>query len=129
MKQLNPYLMFPGTCREALEFYASCLGGEITKMQTVGESPMDMPGAFQDRIFDAAMQAEGVLIRASDDQPGHEVTAGSNFALFVMFDDSAEQQQVFDKLAEGGRILFPLANGFGMVADKYQIQWMLAGAA
>lgn len=129
MKQLNPYLMFSGNCREAMEFYASCLDGEVTKMQTVGESPLDVPEPFQDRIFDAHLEADGIMIRASDDQPGNEVAKGGNFALFVSFSDSAEQQQVFNKLLEGGQVQFPLANGFGMLVDKYQVQWMFAGPA
>lgn len=127
MKHLMPYLIFSGNCREALEFYASCLGGEITSIQTVGESPMDVPEEHKDRIFDSELQAENIRFKASDDMPGQPVARGGNFAMFITFSDYSEQKQVFDKLAQGGQIQFPLENKFGMLVDKYQIQWMLAG--
>ena len=127
MKQVMPYLMFSGNCREALMFYKDCLSGEIASIQTVGESPLDVPEEHHDRIFDSEFRADNVRFKASDDMPGYEVAAGSNFAMFVTFSDHAEQKRVFDKLAEGGQIQFPLENNFGMLVDKFQIQWMVAG--
>lgn len=127
MKQTMPYLIFSGNCREALEFYAECLNGEITSIQTAGESPMPVPDEHKDRIFDAEFQAEGIRIKASDDQPGQPQTEGNNFAIFVTFTDHDEQKAVFEKLAQGGQVQFPLDNNFGMLVDKYNIQWMLAG--
>ena len=38
MAQLNPYLNFDRNCREAMNFYKDCLGGELF-LQTVGEMP------------------------------------------------------------------------------------------
>jgi PhnB protein len=40
---LNPYLVFDGTCREAFEFYARVLGGKIMAMMTHGDMPSDQP--------------------------------------------------------------------------------------
>lgn len=126
MKQLKPYLMFPGTCREALTFYKEILNGEIVMMQTFGESPIEVSDENKERIFNSLFRADAVEFMASDDLPGNEVTVGSNFALFVTFSDKAEQKRVFDKLAEGGSVQFPLENDFGMLVDKYRIQWMLS---
>ena len=39
MITLTPYLLLDGTCKPAMEFYHSCLGGELTLM-LVGNSPM-----------------------------------------------------------------------------------------
>jgi PhnB protein len=36
MAQLNPYLNFDNNCREAMNFYKYCLGGEL-KLQTVAK--------------------------------------------------------------------------------------------
>lgn len=128
MKQAMTYLIFPGTCREALTFYADCLGGEITSIQTVGDSPIgDVPDEHKSRIFDSEFRAGDILFKASDDMPGYEIAQGTNFALFIKFTDHDEQKKVFNKLAQGGHIQFPLENNFGMLVDKYQIQWMLAG--
>jgi len=129
MKQAIPYLMFSGNCREALNFYAECLNGEITSIQTIGESPMaaHFPAGNEARIFDSEFVAENVRFKASDDMPGHEVTVGGNFAIFGTFSDHAEQKAIFAKLAEGGQVQFPLENNFGMLSDNFKIQWMLAG--
>ena len=126
MKSLNPYVMFSGNCREALTFYKECLDGEIVSMQTFAESPIPVPDDAKDRIFNSEFRAGDAFFMASDDLPSHQVTKGTNVALFVAFSDSAEQESVFGKLSDGGKVLFPLANGFGMLADKYGIQWMLA---
>ena len=37
--QIQSYLTFNGNCREAMNFYKQCLGGELW-FQTVGESPL-----------------------------------------------------------------------------------------
>lgn len=39
MTQINAHLIFSGNYREAMNFYKSCLGGELT-LQTIGESPL-----------------------------------------------------------------------------------------
>lgn len=126
MKQLNPYLIFSGNCKEAMTFYQTCLGGEIALMQTFGESPIEVPPEHQHRIFNTIFKSERILIMASDDLPTHPVNKGSNFALFVNFSDQTEQQDVFAKLSEGGTVLMPLEGNFGMLSDKFGIQWMFA---
>ena len=126
MKQVKPYLMFPGKCKEALTFYKECLNGEIAILQTYADSPIDVAEESKNRIFNSEFQADGINFMASDDLPNNKVTIGSNFALFVTFSDRAEHKRVFNKLSEGGKVLFPIENNFGMLIDKYRIQWMLA---
>ena len=36
---LTPFLLFDGDCAEAMAFYQSCLGGELT-MTRLGDTPM-----------------------------------------------------------------------------------------
>ena len=121
-----PYLMFSGNCHEALMFYETCLDGKITKLQTVADAPFDVPKEMEHRIFDSEFKAGSVHFKASDDLPGNEVTVGSNFALFLGSPDAAERKRVFDRLSEGGQTPFPLDDNFGMVIDKFNIQWMIA---
>jgi hypothetical protein len=54
MTKLTPYLLFDGKCREAMEFYRSCLGGELT-LTAVKDSPAkDRMQAFQqDKVLNA----------------------------------------------------------------------------
>ncbi|MEM7127760.1 MAG: VOC family protein [Chloroflexota bacterium] len=130
MKQLQPYLIFTGNCREAMEFYRDCLNGEMTLMDTLADSPMDVPEEAAHLIFNSEMRAEGISIRASDNLPSNETIFGSNFSLFTQFSDKEEMSDAYDKLSVGGEVMMPLADtpsggSFGMFADKYGIQWML----
>lgn len=125
-----PYLMFSGECREALQFYETCLDGEITVLRTVAESPLNIPEEapqeMKDRIFDAEFKGGSIHFKASDDMPGNEVSVGSNFAMFIGSPDVVERRRVFEKLSEDGQVTFPLDDNFGMVTDKFNIQWMIA---
>ncbi len=123
---LQPYLMFPGTCREALDFYAGVLEGSIEHIQTVEESPMDFGPEHGHRIFNSVFVAGDVRLMASDGEPGNDPTPGRNVALFLTFSDADRQAAVFGQLVEGGQVMFPLEHGFGMVEDRYGIWWMLA---
>lgn len=125
MISLTPYLVFSGNCREAMEFYKETLGGEITIMQTFGDTPMDFPEDAKDRIFNSEVIAGNIKIKASDNLPGQEIINGSNISLFVVFDDANKKKEVFNKLSEGGKVFFPIEDNFGMLVDKYGIQWMV----
>lgn len=127
MANLIPYIAFPGTCRQALEFYATCLQGSISSIRTFGESPIDVPDESQERIFDSEFQAGDIRFKASDDLPSHPVNVGSNISLFVSFDDSQTRQNAFQQLSAGGKVLFPLDENFGMLSDRFDIQWMFVG--
>ena len=81
---------------------------------------MQAEGEHQSRIFDSEFRAENLRFKASDDMPGYEVSPGTNFSIFLVFDDSAKQQQIFEKLLEGGQVQFPLENNFGMLTGQIQ---------
>ena len=40
MRVISPYINFNGKCREAMNFYKECLGGEL-ELGEVGGSPME----------------------------------------------------------------------------------------
>jgi len=125
MSTLVPYLIFSGTCKEAMEFYRDALDGEILFMHTFGESPIPVDEEAQHRIFNSELRAGNIRIKASDDMPGHRVTTGTNFSMFVSFSNAQAKAKVFSELSEGGKVLFPIEDNFGMVEDKYGIRWML----
>ena len=67
MGQLNTYLTFNGNCREAMNFYKTCLGGELS-LQTIGESPMaeKMPAKMKDCILHSTLANDAMVIMATD---------------------------------------------------------------
>lgn len=125
MNALVPYIAFPGTCREAMLFYAKILKGEIISMQSFSEAPMEVPSAIENRIFNSELRAGNITIKASDDLPTHPVTAGNNMSLYVIFPSEAEKVEAFNGLSKGGQVLFPISENFGMLKDKFGIQWMM----
>ncbi len=125
MKSLIPYLVFSGNCKEAMEFYANVLNGAITSLTTFGTSPIEVSPELNNRIFDCELEAEKIHFKASDDLPNHSVKSGNNFSLFVSFSENKEKENVFIKLSQGGKVLFPLDDNFGMLKDKFGIQWMI----
>lgn len=62
---LDPYIFFSGNCREAMEFYKSIFGGELT-VQTVDEGP-DFPGKeeMKGQIMHALLEGD-VRLMGSD---------------------------------------------------------------
>lgn len=131
MVQLIPYLKFnDDKCREAMNFYHSVLGGEITMMQTVGDSPMatEFPEG-KDKIMHASLKSDKIDIYASD-MMRDKAIVGDNVGLSLITNSEEETRTIFAKLSEGGEVFMPLektfwAPLFGVVTDKYGIEWML----
>ena len=128
-QNLNPYLNFDGTTREAMEHYRSVLGGELT-VSTFGEFGAP-EGVDPDGVMHAQLTTPaGFLLMASDGAPGQPVTSGSNFAISLSGDDAEALHGYWDGLAEGGQVTIPLekqmwGDEFGMLADRFGISWMV----
>lgn len=126
---LNPYLFFNGNCKEAMEFYKSIFGGELT-MQTFGEIPGDMPGKIEhpDWIMHARLEGGEVKLMGNDSSKASPKTAKVELSLSGM--DEAKLRKMFDSLSGGGKVTMPLdrqfwGDTFGMLTDKYGIDWMV----
>lgn len=131
--QMDPYLIFNGTCQEAFQFYREVLGGEIESMTTHGESPIcdDVPFEWYERILHACLVFGDQRLMGSDAPPEHfEQPAGMSVAL--AFDEPAEAERVFAALAEDGTVRMTMqetfwAKRFGMVTDRFGIPWIING--
>jgi PhnB protein len=127
--ELQPYLLFYGTCEEALDFYKSVFGGEITSVHRFEGSPMESQVPDKSKIMHASFVAPGVEFMASDDVRGGE-QQGSRITMSLGTNDVAEAERAFNALASGGTVGMPLqqtfwAARFGMLTDKYGIDWMV----
>ena len=131
MTKLNSYLTFNGNCREAMNFYKHCLGGELS-FQTIGESPLSgkMPASMKESIVHAALIRDRIVIMASDMVWEKGLIRGN--AVSLMLDCSSEEEirDCYKKLAEGGQATHPLHISFwgalfGDLTDKYGNQWLL----
>ena len=130
MKAMNPYLNFAGNAREALELYTKCFNGEVSGLMTYGEANMDDSDAVKDKLIHSEFHADGVHFMAADDMRGFAVRPGNNITMMVDCSDTAEQDRIFNLLAEGGTVTMPLGDTFwgarfGELTDRFGIQWML----
>jgi PhnB protein len=131
MSAINVYLTFSGNCREAMNFYKDCLGGELN-LQTVGDSPLvdKMPEPMKECILHATL-TKGDLILMASDMVGEKGLQRGN-AVSLMLDCASEEEinRYYAKLAEGGESTHPLEISFwgayfGDLTDKYGNHWLL----
>ncbi|HEY0716470.1 MAG TPA: VOC family protein [Streptosporangiaceae bacterium] len=126
--ELNPYLHFNGTARQAMEFYRDVFGGELTLTTFADFGTAD--GADADKIMHAQLQTSAGYTIMGSNVPSHmEYRPPSAFAVSLSGDDSA-LHGYFEKLSAGGTIEMPLAkqpwgDEFGMLADQFGISWMV----
>src|SRR6185369_75623 len=96
--KLNPYINYKGQAREALEFYKSCLGGELT-MSTYKEGGMSHGPASDDLIMHGQLTvSDSVTLMVSDAPDEMPMSTGSNVQISISGDDEAELQGYWDKL-------------------------------
>ena len=127
--KLTPYLNFAGNAQEALDFYANALDGKVVYMQRYGDSPMPGDEDYKNKVMHARLQFGDNLIMVSDAMKGYDVPTKGNIQLSIEMDDVAQQEKVFNRMAEGGKVTMPLSDQFwgarfGMLQDKFGVNWM-----
>ncbi|TAK57666.1 VOC family protein [Patescibacteria group bacterium] len=131
MAKLNPFLRFNnGKCREAMNFYQKILGGELYFM-IVKESPMagEMSSDKQDLIMHSSLTKGGWMLIGSD-MMRDKAVVGDSVGLSLDCESEKEIKMIFDSLSQGGEVFMPLEDAFwgalfGIVIDKYGVEWML----
>ena len=127
--RLNPYISFNGTARQALEFYQSVFGGDLS-LNTFGEygSP-DTPEA--DNIMHGMLETpSGYTVMGADVPPGMDHQPGNTMSVSLSGDDAEELRGYWEKLSAGGTVTMPLekqmwGDEFGMCSDQFGIDWMV----
>ncbi len=129
--QINPYLGFDGSCREAFELYVKVLGAKLDMLMTHGESPEadHVAPEWRDKVLHASLSLGNFLIMGSDWPPEYQKTK-QGFSVSLQVDSAAEAERVFSGLAEGGTVTMPLAqtfwaHRFGMLTDRFGTPWMI----
>lgn len=130
MTTLAPYLLFEGTCRQAMEFYRSCFGGELI-LTLVKDTPAKerMPAAHHDKVLNARLRGSNVDISASDWlRPDRTPVRGNTTCLYLSGGTFQELKSLFGKLADGGEVTDPLSQQFfgtyGALNDRFGVRWM-----
>jgi PhnB protein len=126
------HLVFPGTCREAFEFYEKTFGTKRLMTMTFGDAPAGtpVPPDAKDLIMHTALPVGSIVLMGCDAPKGREESIGG-FQVSVDSTDQAEVKRIYDALSAGGTTMMPLQKTFwsplfGMLKDKYGVGWMVS---
>ncbi|MBB4683927.1 VOC family protein [Amycolatopsis jiangsuensis] len=143
------HLNFRGQARGALEFYQSVFGGQTT-VTTYGDfgMPAEAPDAAK-VVFGQVVADNGFRVLAYD-VPGDEIPVAEGepttrrengttitdepFFLSVSGETVEEATGLWERLADGATVIekfgpSPWAAGFGMLADRFGVTWIVDVAA
>ncbi|SDT79238.1 VOC family protein [Actinoplanes derwentensis] len=138
------HLNFHGEARQALEFYQSVFGGNLTAVAYSDFGmPKDLPDA--DKVVFGQVNAENGFSIMAYDTPSQSPAAaaptattrengltltGERFFISVSGETSDEVSALWDKLSSGAEIVEKFgpsrfAPGFGMLTDRFGVTWIL----
>lgn len=122
--QFNPYITFDGTAAQAMEYYASILGG-TPQVLTFRHMGMDVDGV----MHSALETPDGFHLFAGDHEEGMGAyEPGTNVQMSLSGDENDRLRGFFDALAADGRVVVPLekqmwGDEYGQLVDRFGIIW------
>ena len=128
--RLNPYISFRGQAREALEFYRTALGGEVN-ISTFGDFGASDDPAEKDQVMHGQLETpSGLTLMVADIPASMSRTVGDNISVSLSGEDDAELRGYWVKLAVDAQSTMglntaPWGDTFGMLTDKFGINWMV----
>lgn len=127
--RLNPYLVFGGQARAAMEHYKKVFGGEL-KIMLFGDYGQTDP-ALKDQVMHAMLETTaGFVLMASDTPPGTSARGAGNVSITLSGDDEGELRKYWAGLTDGGSIQTALekqmwGDVFGQCTDRFGVEWMV----
>lgn len=122
-----PYVLFPGTAREALERYRAVFGGELGLHTYAEFGRLDgPPEAIAHGVLIGPVRLYGSDAGADDDA----LTTTGIFLALLGTADPDTLRRWFDVLTTGGRVIDPLQRRVwgawdGRVRDAYGLTWLV----
>src|SRR5258708_23804877 len=127
--KLNAYLNFKDNAREAMEFYKTVFGGELS-INTLNELNASPDPSEGDKVMHSVLEAGGISFMAADTPNSMEYRPAAGFGMSLSGDNMAELSGYFDKLSAGGMVTMPLekaawADTFWMGVDKLGVSGLV----
>ncbi len=126
------HVNFRGQAREALEYYRSVFGGEISVASYADIHSAEDPAHADHVAFGRLDAPNGFTIMAYDVQPSKDYDPGVNpFYITLHGTDGDEITSLWNGLAESAAtVLTPLAPApfsplYGMLTDRYGVTWII----
>lgn len=132
--RLNPYLSFSGNAREAMDFYHSVFGGEVTRMTFADMPDVPTDPSEAGKVMHSELVTDGGITLMGADSPAGMGEPGPNSSISLSGEDDAELRGYWEKLSGSGTVTMPLekapwGDSFGMCVDKFGVPWMVNIAA
>lgn len=129
--EISAYLSFKGECAAAFKFYEDVLGAIPGLMFRYADSPMAdvVPEGWEKKVMHGSVRIGEHLIEGAD-VPPERYEEPKGFSLSLNARSAQEAESLFEQLANGGRVVYPIAKTFwserfGMVVDRFGIPWMV----
>jgi PhnB protein len=128
--RLNPYLSFRDNAREAMTFYESVFGGELT-ISTFADFHASADPREQHKVMHSQLETpDGLVLMAADTPDGMEYLAPAGVSVSLSGDDEARLRGYWERLSEGGTVAMPFEKApwgatFGMCVDRFGTSWMV----
>lgn len=136
MPRINLFLNFDGNCKEAFDFYSSVFGKSFEEFQTFGQLPDEtpIPDSEKNKVLYVALPLNETTVLMGCDISttlGHQpIQKGDNFSISLEANSETEARYLHHELSSQAQSQLPLEKTFwgalfGMVTDKFGIQWMI----
>ena len=127
---LNPYLSFRDNAREAMTFYQSVFGGELT-VSTFADFDASTDPTEQHKIMHSQLESpDGLVLMGADTPEGMEYRPQAGVSVSLSGDDEARLRGYWERLSEGGTVTMPFEKApwgdtFGMCVDRFGTSWQV----
>lgn len=135
MAEINPHINFNGNAEEAFTFYRSVFGGKFAKVIRFKDLAIEgfpMAENEADKIMHIALPIGATSLMANDvpEAMGRTNENENRSKIVVNAESREEADKIFNGLSAGGQVEMPIGDSpwgtyFGMLRDKYGIEWML----
>lgn len=135
MAQINPHINFNGNAEEAFLFYKSIFGGEFSKIirfKDIASDEFPVAENEANKIMHIVLPIGNTMLMANDvpESMGRVNENENRSKISISAVSREEADNLFHGLSAGGQIEFPMSDSpwgsyFGMLRDKYGIEWMV----
>jgi PhnB protein len=133
MRQLNPYLNFPGTCEAAFNFYKAAFRTEFSYFSRMGDTDdIEVPQEDKDLVMHVSISFGDNHLMGSDvpNAMRKDFVAGNSNYVCVSTESREEADRLFSELSAGGKVEMPMSDMFwgdyyGSFRDKFGTYWMI----
>ncbi|WP_420123957.1 VOC family protein [Nakamurella sp.] len=128
---LNPYLNWRSSAREAMEFYHSVFGGELTA-STFKEFGMPVGPGEEELVMHSQLVTPDLTLMGADTPSQMPLAENPNGSVSLSGgpEDEAQLRAFWDGLSAGGTVTVPLEKApwgdyFGMLVDRFGVNWLV----